>query len=94
MDCVTGNDEDNCGCECTTVLVWQICEPISGGEAVGLTQNPEALRRWMVAGPEVMRMTAKFEASIEGMHWRMTSETRHHEQTKLCQLSGFYSPDV
>ena len=25
------------------------------GGAVGLTQSPEALRRWMVAGPEVLR---------------------------------------
>ena len=31
----------------------------SDGGAVGLTQNPEALRRWMVAGPEVARMTAE-----------------------------------
>ncbi len=30
----------------------------SDGGAVGLTQNPGALRRWMVAGPEVVRMTA------------------------------------
>ena len=32
----------------------------SGG-AVGLTGNPEALRRWMVAGPEIARITTKFE---------------------------------
>ncbi len=33
------------------------------GGAVGLTQNPEALKRWMVAGPEMARVTAQFEAS-------------------------------
>ena len=34
------------------------------GGAVGLTQSPEALRRCMVSGPEVARMTTEFEASI------------------------------
>ncbi len=58
----------------------------SDGGAVGLTQNPEALRRWMVAGPELVRITAEFEASIEGLHKRMTSKTRHHEQTKSSQV--------
>ena len=33
----------------------------SGG-AVGLVTNPGALRRWMVAGPEVVRMVNEFEA--------------------------------
>ena len=32
----------------------------SGG-AVGLTGNPGALRRWMVAGPEIARLTTEFE---------------------------------
>ena len=32
----------------------------SDGGAVGLTQNPEALRRWMVAGPELVRMTTEY----------------------------------
>ena len=45
--------------------------------AFGLTQTPEALRCWMVAGPEQVRMTAEFEASIGGMHNRMTRETWH-----------------
>lgn len=50
----------------------------SDGGAVGLTQNPEALRRWMVAGPELVRITAEFEASIKELHKR-TPETRHHD---------------
>ena len=33
------------------------------GGAVGLTENPAALRRWMVAGPEVSRMVQEFEGS-------------------------------
>ena len=31
------------------------------GGAVGLTENPSALRRWMVAGPEIARMVQEFE---------------------------------
>ena len=56
------------------------------GGAVGLTQSPEALRRWMVSGPEVARMTTEFEASI-GMCKRMNTVTRHHEQTKSIQVT-------
>ena len=33
----------------------------SDGGAVGLTDNPNALQRWMVAGPEMSRMVAEFE---------------------------------
>ena len=56
------------------------------GGAVGLTQSPEALRCWMVSGPEVARMTTEFEASI-GMCKRMNTVTRHHEQTKSIQVT-------
>ena len=31
------------------------------GGAVGLTENPGALRRWMVAGPKVVRVLMAFE---------------------------------
>ncbi|VDI04846.1 Hypothetical predicted protein [Mytilus galloprovincialis] len=34
------------------------CVKADGG-AVGLTENPGALRRWMVAGPEMARLTSK-----------------------------------
>ena len=56
------------------------------GGAVGLTQSPEALRCWMVSGPEVARMTTEFEASI-GMCKGMNAVTRHHEQTKSIQVT-------
>ena len=55
----------------------------SDGGAVGLTQSPEALRRWMVAGPEVVRMTSEFEAFI---HKKTTLDQRHHEQTRSSQV--------
>ena len=37
----------------------------SDGGAVELTQSPDALRRWMVSGAELARMTTEFEASLE-----------------------------
>lgn len=33
------------------------------GGAVGLAENPAALRRWMVSGPEISRMVQEFEGS-------------------------------
>ncbi|XP_061580540.1 uncharacterized protein LOC133446517 [Cololabis saira] len=50
----------------------------SGG-AVGLTENPGALHRWMVAGPEIARMTTDFENDST------PGENRHHEQKPAVQ---------
>lgn len=55
------------------------------GGAVGLTQSPDGLRRWMVAGPEIVRMTAEFERCLETKHSHL--ETRHHEQRKSTQVT-------
>lgn len=60
-----------------------LCE----GGAVGLTESPAALRRWMVAGPEVSRMVQEFEGSIS------TKESHdHHEQKPGIQCA--FSKDV
>ena len=40
----------------------------------------------MVAGPELVRISTDFEASIKELHKR-TSETRHHDQTKSTQVT-------
>jgi len=53
------------------------------GGAVGLTDNPSALRRWMVAGPEVARVIMEFEEA--NMHPNANEETRHHEETPRAQ---------
>ena len=45
------------------------------GGAVGLTENPAALRRWMVASPELSRMVEEFEGSFT-----VSEERAHHEQ--------------
>ena len=50
------------------------------GGAVGLTDNPSALRRWMVAGPDLSRMIQEFESS--------DNQTVENEQ-KSCMQNAF-----
>ena len=54
------------------------------GGAVGLTENPSALRRWMVAGPEVARVISEFETSWQRS--RKRENANHHEQTDSVQM--------
>ena len=51
------------------------------GGAVGLTENPGALRLWMIGGPEIARMVTEYEecSSSEKM------STKHHEQVPSIQ---------
>ena len=56
----------------------------SDGGAVGLTENPGALRRWIIAGPEMSRLSKDFEA-LYLCHADITES--HHEQTKGSQQS-------
>jgi len=58
----------------------------SEGGAIGLMQNTDALRRWMVAGPELVRMTSEFETCIEKVH-KKASVLLHHDQTKSTQAT-------
>ena len=53
------------------------------GGAVGLMDNPNALQRWMVAGPEVARVIDEFEMTQE----HHDSKTLHHDQTESIQKS-------
>ncbi|KAJ8385835.1 hypothetical protein AAFF_G00181910 [Aldrovandia affinis] len=55
------------------------------GEAVGLTENPAALRRWRVSGPEMARLISEFQATTEKRMKK--TELKHHEQTKHTQVS-------
>ena len=50
--------------------------------AIGITEDPSALRRWMVAGPEVSYLVNKYETVSEG---KDTNEEQHHEQTAHAQ---------
>ena len=53
------------------------------GGAVGLTENPAALRRWMVAGPELARMVEEFEEVISA------NESQSHHENKPAIQSAF-----
>ena len=60
------------------------------GGAVGLTDNPSALLRWMIAGPEVARAIEEFRDGHQ--HWGRREDTRHHDQTPSVQTS--FTKDV
>ena len=51
------------------------------GGAVGLTENPAAVIRWMVAGHKLSRMVEEFEGSFT-----VSEERDHHEQKQVCNL--------
>ena len=48
-----------------------------------MTEDPVALWRWMVAGPQVRRLIAAYEAKICGKNAANTS--KHHEQNSSAQ---------
>ena len=54
----------------------------SHGGAVGITEDPSALLRWMVAGPELGRLVKEYEASSE---LKSKVDVRHHEETPSAQ---------
>ena len=57
------------------------------GGAIGVTEDPSALRRWMVASPEISRLVANYE-TVSGTKDAKKSN-RHHEQTETVQRSLF-----
>ncbi|KAL9954824.1 hypothetical protein ACROYT_G042404 [Oculina patagonica] len=57
------------------------------GGAVGLTENPSALRRWMISGPEMARLVNEFEASVTSV--TQAQEGKHHEAQRSYQVSFF-----
>jgi len=56
-----------------------------GGGAVGITEDPSALRRWMVAGPAMPQLVAQYEEASELRD--VSKQTKHHEQTPTTQRS-------
>ena len=48
-----------------------------------MTENPAALRRWIVAGPELARMNEEFEEVISA------SESQKHHEHKPAIQSAF-----
>lgn len=57
------------------------------GGTVGLTENQGALRRWMVAGPEILRIIKEFE-NLTGFSDENDNE-KHHEQCPSTQKRFF-----
>ena len=55
------------------------------GGAVGLTNNPSALQRWMVAGPEIARVIEEFHNDQN--QWGRKKNTEHHNQTPSIQAT-------
>ena len=51
------------------------------GGAIGLTENPSALLRWMVSRPELARLVKEFEDGDEDKHAHLP----HHEQSHASQ---------
>ena len=51
------------------------------GGAIGLTENPSALLRWMVSGPELARLVKEFENSDKDQH----NQLPHHKQSHASQ---------
>ena len=58
------------------------------GGVVGLTEDPAALRRWILARPEISRVVAEFEESMSDDN----IVTRHHEQNIHYQTA--FAKDV
>jgi len=63
------------------------------GGAVGLTQNPAPLRKWLLAGPEQARLIKEFEKkflierdSSEYLHHDEGLSTQKHFQTHVLSL--------
>ena len=48
-----------------------------------LTNNPSALRWWMVAGPEIARMVKEFE--VQALDQGSRNAEKHHEEQPAVQ---------
>ena len=55
------------------------------GGAVGLTNNPSALLRWMIAGPEVSRVVEEFHKELD--YSACKTNTGHHDQAPTVQAT-------
>ncbi|KAK3881246.1 hypothetical protein Pcinc_014328 [Petrolisthes cinctipes] len=63
-----------------TLQMHQITACSQAEGASGVTEDPSALRRWMIAGPEVTHLVAQYEAACgtkEG-----TEHASHHVETE------------
>ena len=63
----------------------QLNKMIKGqGSAIGLTENPSALHRWMIAGPEIAQTIISFEGTPD-----QSDHYNHHEENAATQNAYF-----
>ena len=62
------------------------------GGPIGITEDPSALRIWMIGGPSVSQLVAQYEAT--SVLRDVGKQTGHHEQTERTDISSGKSPDV
>ena len=55
----------------------------SGG-AIGITENEQALRRWMVSGPEISRLLEQYQQGTENL--KKSESMKHHEESSSKQI--------
>src|SRR6218665_1990072 len=51
------------------------------GGAIGITENEATLSRWVIVGPEIMRILHEFEDGKNSS----PDDFKHHEQKPACQ---------
>ena len=76
------------GNKCSAIALDQAHEQMNAlvkgsGGAVGLTQDPGALRRWMIAGPEIARIISEFEFESDSARITINKTAEpgpHHDQ--------------
>ena len=55
------------------------------GGPIGITEDPSALRIWMIGGPSVSQLVAQYEAT--SVLRDVGKQTGHHEQTERTVIS-------
>ena len=54
----------------------QMNKLVKEGGAVGLTEDPQALERWLVAGPEISQLILEFEYSFQSLESQASKTSR------------------
>ena len=59
------------------------------GGAIGLAEDPGALRRWMVTGPHLSIVITEYERTIDNSH--VGTNQKHHEHSRTQQQAFWES---
>ena len=55
------------------------------GGAVGLTESPSALRRWMVSGPKIALVVNEFEVEIKHTSKNDVIQNNRRTRSRICK---------